>query len=300
MKRYFFILCCLILSILFQLLNPINSNNIYKAPCHSLIIPAYFYPNIRNTPNNWETVTALGKTTVGFMIVSPNSGPGSSSNSDYVTAVKNAQQAGIKVIGYVDTNYTAISISAAETEIDAYNNWYNVDGIFFDQVSSSFSGTSYYRTLATYVRNSGTDKKVVLNNGTVPDISYFSIGDIIVTFEGSYSTYQTTTFPEWLPLYTDRSVNLVYKTANKAQMQKVLDTALAKYVYVTDDGADGNPWDILPTYWISLTSAIRTGCITPTPIVTTNSFSSSVTSELTRLHLKSARQNRSMGTSCLV
>ena len=38
----------------------------------------------------------------------------------------------------------------------------------------------------------------IVNFGTIPGSSEMSAGDIAVTFEGSYSTYQSTKFPTWV------------------------------------------------------------------------------------------------------
>lgn len=151
--------------------------------CQSISIPAYFYPG-----TYWTQATAAASR-VGVMVMNPNSGPGTAINSDYVNAVKNAQAAGIKVIGYVPTNYGNRNAIAVKAEIDQYKTWYAVDGIFLDEVATSSNELTYYTDITNYIRSrEGT--LVMLNPGTVPVENYIKLADITIIFEDTYSNYQ--------------------------------------------------------------------------------------------------------------
>jgi hypothetical protein len=231
----------------------------------SVMIPAYFYPG---NPNPWQQATSSSTGyQPGFMIANPNNGPGSTQQSPYVTAIQNAQSKGVKVIGYVATGYGTASYSPesqVKALVDDWFAWYAVDGIFYDECSSDSSKESYYQDLAGYVKSTyGSNKTVTLNPGTVPDEGYMNIGaDIIMIYEVTEAQWQSSPFspPSWMSNYApDRFGAVSYECGSTAQMQ----TRLAdmknngiKYIYITDDGSDGNPYDRLPSYYdTELTSA---------------------------------------------
>ncbi len=224
--------------------------------CQSISIPAYFYPG-----TYWTEATATAPK-VGVMIMNPNSGPDTASNSDYVSAVKNAQAAGIKVIGYVHTSYGNRSAMAVKTEIDQYKTWYAVDGIFLDEVATSTDYLTYYTDITNYIRSrEGT--LVMLNPGNVPAEHYIKLGDITIVFEDTYSNYQNWQAPAWLFNYpANKFAHLVHSTSDTTQMNNAIELAVernAGTIYVTDDVLP-NPWDTLPTYWTNESTAITTKC----------------------------------------
>lgn len=115
--------------------------------CQGLAIPAYFYPG-----QLWTTaVTAAPRTAITIM--NPDSGAGTSKDSQYVTAVTAARAAGVKVLGCVYTSYGDRPLEAAKGEIDLYKSWYGADGIFLDETSSGIADFPYYKNLARYIRD---------------------------------------------------------------------------------------------------------------------------------------------------
>src|SRR5919107_1605560 len=142
----------------------------------SALIPFYIYPSFLGS--GWDTVTA-DPSNVGVIVANPASGPGASSNSDYVTAIAAAQAAGVRVVGYVDTNYTARLAVDVQADIDAWVSFYSPDGIFLDSTSSLLADSSYYWDLRAYVDSvlPPNHRTLVLNHGTSPDEEYASIVD---------------------------------------------------------------------------------------------------------------------------
>jgi len=226
------------------------------AGCQRLAIPAYFYPGAL-----WNQATD-GTPTVSILTMNPASGPGTGSNSDYVAAVAKAQNASVRVIGYVHTSYGARPISQVESEVDKYKAWYHVDGIFVDEVSSSVNQLAYYTALAKYIGLT-PGRLVVLNPGTIPDQSYMNVGDIVLVFEGNFASYQTAVFPGWMSSYpSSRFWHLIYGVADATQMatvQTLSEQRNAGYLYITDDDLP-NPWDTLASYWSTEVSALVSGC----------------------------------------
>ncbi len=224
--------------------------------CQKMFIPAYFYPGPL-----WDQAIA-GAPIVGTMVMNPASGPGVSSNSDYVAAVNKAQAAGIKVIGYVHTSYGARDAAVVKAEIDSYKAWYGVSGIFLDEVASDAALIPYYQDLAAHVRaTAGTF--VALNPGTIPAQGYMDVGDTVVVFEGTYTTYKTWSPPAWAGQYpASKFVHLIHAASGTAAMKNAVNLSHNRSggnIYVTNDLLP-NPWDTLPSYWSSELNQINKSC----------------------------------------
>lgn len=226
--------------------------------CQSLAVPAYFYPG-----QTWTTARNSAPK-LKLMVMNPNSGSGTSANSDYVAAVANARAAGIKVVGYVYTNYGARSAAVVKQEITNYKNWYTTDGIFFDEAATANTPAllNYYQDLANFTRQTA-NQKVILNPGTMPDEAYMSVADVIVTFEGKFKNYAAMQTPAWVANYQpNRFWHIVYG-ANIWQTLQVLKLAEARnagYVYITEDQF-ANPYDTLPRYLSKILERLPTNCV---------------------------------------
>ena len=218
-----------------------------QAFCQHMFIPSYFYPG-----SLWTQADA-GAPIVDVMVMNPASGPGTSSNSDYVTAVQNARNAGIKVLGYVHTTYGQRNIDTVKGEVDTYLGWYNISGIFLDEVNSSAAGIPYIQNVSGYIKATAAPF-VTLNPGTIPDQGYINLSDTTVIFEGTYNTYKTWTPPSWVNSYaSSKFTHLVYATSSTTKMNDAVTKAKSRnagYVYVTNDVLP-NPWDTLPSFWNS-------------------------------------------------
>lgn len=69
-------------------------------------------------------------------------GPGPSADDGVVKAfvrlAERCKAAGVKVFGYVDSNYAKIPLSKVYSEMDEYFEWFSgVDGFFIDQGMAS-------------------------------------------------------------------------------------------------------------------------------------------------------------------
>ncbi len=224
--------------------------------CQSAIVPAYFYP-----PGYWNQLT-INHTTRDVAVMNPNSGPGTSVNQEYVTAVNQARNNGLEVSGYVATGYGAKDINLVKNEINNYAAWYGVNSIFLDEAASTQSLLSYYQELYTYIKT--RNGSVTINPGTVPYEGYMNVADHVVIFENNYTAYASTTFPSWITNYNaNKFVHLVYNTPESlltAAINKA-KSANAGFVYITNDDLP-NPWDTLPSYW---NSEVNLKCATTKP-----------------------------------
>lgn len=221
------------------------------ASTQRILLPAYFYPS-----SLWQQAN---KTPGIWMIMNPNSGPGTTANSDYVTSVNQAKSNGARIIGYVATGYGSRSLEVVQAEIEKYYAWYNVDGIFLDEVTTDKDHLVYYQALANFIRTH-TNKLVVLNPGTVPAEEYVALADSTVVFEGSARNYNLFSPPDWVWRYpASKFTHLVYQASSLTSYKQALkksQTTNSGSVYITNDSLP-NPWDTLPNYWVTETKNIQ-------------------------------------------
>jgi len=217
------------------------------------IVPAYFYP-VNNSP--WDDLNAAASRIPVTAIMNPGSGPGNLQDSNYVNAVNNLRTAGGKVIGYVPTSWGARSAVDVKADIDKYVNWYNIDGIFFDEMTNTgtTSTLNHYQDLYDYVKAINPAWEVMGNPGTSTTESYLArpAADSLIVFESFATNYPGYTPSSWNFNHDPSAIgHLVHTTANEADMLNYLDLAVqrnAGQVYVTDDVLN-NPWDTLPSFW---------------------------------------------------
>ncbi|KKU11987.1 MAG: hypothetical protein UX17_C0062G0008, partial [Parcubacteria group bacterium GW2011_GWC2_45_7] len=130
-------------------------------------VPAYFYPDWWNADNDWYRMCdTMNPTVVGsFAIMNPDSGPGTSQNPDYTNVIGYCQSRSQNIIGYVYTSYGARPLTQVKADINKYYQWYNVDGIFLDEMSNDPATLSYYRNLYVYIHNKGgASRSLVVGN----------------------------------------------------------------------------------------------------------------------------------------
>jgi hypothetical protein len=238
-----------------------------QAAAQHIAVPAYFNPSSAY----WAQLTQ-GAPAVGVAIANPNNGPGTAFDQGYANAIRAAANAGVRVIGYVDTGYfgttgrttrngqTTTAAWTAQSEGDVAT-WYSLyggyglGGIFFDDGLADCAHVSLYQAVNTYTKQNHPGAYTVDNPGTAAEQCYADAADTIVMFEGTYASYTGWSAPAWELNYGDpnKFYHLVYATptqANEANAMTLSKQRNAGYVYVTPDDLP-NPWDTLPTgaYW---------------------------------------------------
>jgi hypothetical protein len=235
-----------------------------------VLVPAYFYPSFLGS--DWDRMdTAAGKIPL-TAIMNPASGPGPSQNSDYVTAVNKLEAAGGRVVGYVYTSYGARPLADVEADVLSYKTFYNINGIFFDQQSTSNNPAvvDYYKQLYDYVKSLNPAYEVIGNPGTNPDPAYLSTptADVEVTFENFAANYPAYAPALWMSGYSaGHFANIVHTEPTAAGMLADLQRAEqnnAGLVYVTNRTLP-NPYDQLPSYWDQEVAAIELANAVPEP-----------------------------------
>jgi hypothetical protein len=228
--------------------------------CQSVAIPAYFYPS--GGGGLWSTAAGDGPG-IGIMVANVDNGPGSTADSDYATAIANAAAAGVQVFGYVYTSYGSVSRSTVEANIRLWQSLYGVTNIFLDEASTNSSTISYYEALTSFVHGETPGAETIINFGTQPSESEMADGDIAVTFEGDYSTYEGIVAPSWASSFSaKRFYNIIYDVPDQPSMLNVLSEAATQnvgYVFATSAGLP-NPYDVLPSYLGAEASQARSAC----------------------------------------
>lgn len=222
--------------------------------CPALVVPAYFDSNAL-----WEQVIDAPAKEVAIM--NPANGPGTRAQASYKNWIATAKANGVTVIGYIATGYGTTAASKITTQAQHYSQWYGVTDFFLDEASASTRNLSTYKSLVGTLDKSYNNPLIMLNPGTVPAQGYFGLGanTQIVVFEDKASAFSATLFPAWLQPYYSRSAIIAYE-ANNTQMNNIVSLAKTNGfggAYVTDEGASGNPYAELPSYWTQETAA---GC----------------------------------------
>ena len=230
----------------------------FNAHAVNILLPAYFYPSSDPNQSFWDEMTAAAGQVGITAIMNPDNGPGSSVNSDYTTAVNVFRAAGGKVVGYAHTSYGARSQADVLSEVASYASFYNIDGIFLDEMSNTSVDFAYYQSLYSSIKSTNPGYRIFGNPGTNTLESYLTAADVLVTFENQ-TGYDTFTPDTWTNNYTaDHFAHLLYNVNDKATMLAYVALAADRnvgYLYITNDILT-NPWDTLPQYWNAEVSAV--------------------------------------------
>lgn len=225
-----------------------------------ILIPLYSYPNWYDSEGYvWQKMLEMqAKYPNAEMvaIVNPNNGEFREKNSDYSKGIQDLIAANIKVVGYVYTQYAHRATQNVVDDIEAWSQFYKeegVSGIFFDEVSTNSSDLPHYSNLSRQARSRGLDF-IILNPGITTDQAYIDAGiaNVVVSYENPNrellenppATYNTPSANTELSLLVyemeDDTVDDLIAFAREHQFA---------YIYFTEDGFDGNPWDSISTYF---------------------------------------------------
>lgn len=231
-----------------------------KAPapvCERLFVPAYF------SAPYWETTIQSKHKPEDLILDVDGTGAGSAPDPGLQRLVKQAQAAGITVLGYSSTANGQRSAGQVEADVRHYAAWYGVTSIFLDRVSGTAQMFPYYSQLSRYIHAAHKGAQVWMNPGVYPDDqNYMSIGDVVMAFEGTYAQYLTTPVPGWAMRYpAARFAHTIYATPAPAlnPALRLAQQRNAGHVFVTDL-VGSNPYQGLPSYWATEGTAAAAGC----------------------------------------
>lgn len=227
-----------------------------------IVVPAYFYPS---GSSDWPKLNAAASKVPITAIMNPGNGPGTNVDSNYTSVVNSLRAAGGRVIGYVYSSYGSRPKQVVIDDINKYDQLYNVDGIFVDEMANTGPAEriNYYIDLYNHVKSIDPNWEVMGNPGTHTIEQYLTWGaaDRLMVFENVGTAYPGYTPSNW-NFNHDRSsfVHLVHTEPSAANMLAHLQRAInynSGGIYVTDDVMN-NPWDRVPTYWNALVEAVAT------------------------------------------
>lgn len=217
-----------------------------------LMVPLYTFPG-----STWDTVVEAknARPAVSILvIINPHNGPGNATDTIYVTGIQKLQSAGIVVLGYIHTNYTSRNSVNVMTDIDNYKNWYNVNGIFFDEMSNAAGNEGYYSNLNGYAKSLGLIMTVG-NSGVDTLPSYIGTVDNIVIHDNS-NLPSDSLLGGWHTNHAKSNFSILsYGIDSLDQAYVGHASNYVQYMYMTND-ITPNPWDSLPPYLSNLVTAL--------------------------------------------
>ncbi|GGM21846.1 spherulation-specific family 4 protein [Deinococcus aerophilus] len=189
---------------------------IFRRP-PALLLPFYLYPthSYTNPVVNRLIAAARAYPSVEFNVIwNNNSGPGREQDADYTVAIRRVRAcSNVRIIGYINTTlgFPRVPRPAAvmRGEIEHWKQWYDVDAIFFDQMTVDDSAThaAYYADLTEFSHGLGIPLTIG-NGGTATPQRYFdahsadlfcvwensvlpSEADLAGNYQGGYADYPT-------------------------------------------------------------------------------------------------------------
>jgi len=197
--------------------------------------------------------------TLPFIVVANfGNGPGSSFDASKEKGIKSMQNAGIVVLGYVPTGWGRDNLSTIEHGMATFHQWYQVDGIYLDQMVNWEFGSAgqylppFYTSLTSYGKSLGMSE-IVGNSGA--DVPYFFVGTVdrigifenaftppVSYLEGWHQTYNKSNF--WFVSYNVSSINPFYLASASDSVS---------YLFLTT-GERPYPYNSLPSYFNQLVS----------------------------------------------
>lgn len=219
-------------------------------------VPAYAHPLV--APGEWAELSRPG-TPLHWVVVNVSKGPGMCLDPLFREATNRLREAGVRLLGYLDTAFAARASEDLLTEATRHLEWYAVDGFYLDRVPLDHRPLATYKRTVSALRTLTGRGHLVLGHGAHPHPAYADIADQLVTYAGSWAGYRCAQPPEWTSRHPpERFCHLVHGVPGPH-----LETAMrlarwhgAATVYVTDRAAP-DPWEGLPSYWSDETRMMR-------------------------------------------
>ncbi len=209
-----------------------------------LLVPLYFDPN-----GSWEELIAehIDYPQVPIIaIINPDNGPGSNYSSQYESGISSLEKSGIMVVGYIYTSYGNVPWENISAQVLEYKHFYNVSGIFLDEVGDNSTTAAYYGNITSLCRSLGGEF-IVGNPGTYSPESITGDFNLTVLYENpglpAPNNFSSITNG------TSRNSSALIAVSSGLPGESWFQSADIQfsYVYITNFGLP-NPYLSLPTY----------------------------------------------------
>ena len=118
-------------------------------------------------------------------------------NFDYAAIIAEAADRGVKLVGYINTQYAARPTSEVKSDVDAWIRFYpRIAGFFLDQQPEDARHSVYVADISGYARSKLRDAVVITNPGRSCDESYLArrASDLVCVF-ANFEGYTATGSP---------------------------------------------------------------------------------------------------------
>lgn len=235
---------------------------------------AVLVPLYDTSGSAWDPVIEAKKAhpNVPIMAVINNGGgPGQVPDSGYASLTQRLQSSGIFVLGYTYAEYGLRNSSAIKADIYDYKTWYNVDGIFIDQMSYSGGDETYYSNLTAYSRSLGLSF-VMGNPGTDTLSSYVGTVDAIVIYENSQPP-SISYLGGWHTGYPKSTWGILPYEISSLDSSFIANSSRYVGFIGIGNGTNSTAWEMLPPYLESLVAEVDP-CPSPPTSLSVNSIPS--------------------------
>jgi Spherulation-specific family 4 len=234
-----------------------QSTSNFSTP-NGIIVPLYADPG-----DDWERViqAKIDHPLVPILaVINPQNGSGHFQNPDYTVAVKKLKSEHIVVLGYVYTQYGSRNSTEIKTEIANYKSWYDVDGIFFDEMSNMPGNEVFYKKLNEYTKSIDMNYTVGNPGQDVPK-SYIGTVDNLVIYDNP-GLPPISSLGSWHANFTKNDFSIMSFNVNKFdQIYAKNASHYVKYLYITN-GTMPDPWHSISPYLENLTTSIQMATFT--------------------------------------
>ncbi|SMQ18749.1 Spherulation-specific family 4 [Streptomyces sp. Ag82_O1-12] len=225
-------------------------------------VPGYAHPLL--APTEWGELTRPG-TPLHWVVLNVADGPGARPDPHCLEAAGRLRNAGIRVLGHLDTRYGTRNFGELISDAHRFVDWYQVDGFLLERCPADHAGLPEVRRTVATLRVIRDAAHIVLGHGIHPHPGYIELADQLVTFSGPWSDYRWSQVAEWTADHApERFCHFVHGVPHPhlAEALSIARWQGAATVWITDHtdrGGRTDPWEAMPGYWDEFVSRIGTG-----------------------------------------
>ncbi|MGW0864179.1 MULTISPECIES: spherulation-specific family 4 protein [Streptomyces] len=228
-------------------------------------VPGYAHPLL--APTEWGELTRPG-TPLHWVVLNVADGPGTRPDPHCLEAAGRLRNAGIRVLGHLDTRYGTRNFGELISDAHRFVDWYQVDGFLLERCPADHAGLPEVRRTVATLRVIRDAAHIVLGHGIHPHPGYVELADQLVTFSGPWSDYRWSQVAEWTADHSpERFCHFVHgvprphlgEALGIARWQGAATIYFTDRTDRTDRGGDADPWEAMPGYWDEIVSRVGTG-----------------------------------------